>query len=366
MNNPINIITSDKNWLEPKAIEQLRQVAALPGVVQSIGLPDLHPGKTPVGAAFITEGIIYPHLIGNDIGCGMSLFQTEIEHRKFGLDRMTKRLEGVSLDRIDSSGASISAPSTLFDRSLGTVGGGNHFAEFQMVHAIHDYETFDGLGMEENRIALLVHSGSRGFGRNILERFIFEHQAQHGLAIGTPGFAQYLAEHDQAVAWAHANRRLIGHRILKALGLKPELSPVLESMHNALSPMDIGNATQFIHRKGAAPYDPAGVIIPGSRGSLTYLVVPTGDAAITGYSLAHGAGRKWDRNVCQTKLLGKYTKDSIRTTRLKSRVVCDEPRLLFEEAPEAYKNIDTVIQTLIDWGLAKVVATFKPLLTYKN
>jgi release factor H-coupled RctB family protein len=76
MNN-VTIISSEKNWLEQNAVNQLNQISTLPGVVRAVGLPDLHPGKTPVGAAIITEDIIYPHLVGNDIGCGMSMFMTE-------------------------------------------------------------------------------------------------------------------------------------------------------------------------------------------------------------------------------------------------------------------------------------------------
>ncbi|WP_278183725.1 RtcB family protein [Ruminiclostridium cellulolyticum] len=70
-------------------------MASLPGVVNAVGLPDLHPGKTPVGIAIITEGIIYPHLVGNDIGCGMALFMTELERRKLKLDRLVKKAESL-------------------------------------------------------------------------------------------------------------------------------------------------------------------------------------------------------------------------------------------------------------------------------
>ena len=74
MNTKTTIITSEKNWLEHTAITQLDALANLDGAIQVVGLPDLHAGKTPVGLALVTENKIYPHIIGNDIGCGMSLY----------------------------------------------------------------------------------------------------------------------------------------------------------------------------------------------------------------------------------------------------------------------------------------------------
>ena len=68
------LISNHKNWVEQAAKDQLAGVSRLPGVVKTVGLPDLHPGKTPVGMAVLSQGLFYPHLIGNDIGCGMSLF----------------------------------------------------------------------------------------------------------------------------------------------------------------------------------------------------------------------------------------------------------------------------------------------------
>jgi release factor H-coupled RctB family protein len=123
---------------------------------------------------------------------------------------------------------------------------------------------------------------------------------------------------------------------------------------------------QYIHRKGAAPADQGVTVIPGSRGSLTYLVMPTGNTSVSGYSVAHGAGRKWERKVCKGRLESKYTKETIKSNRFKGRIICNDPKLLFEEAPEAYKNVEAVIQSLIELNLITVIATLKPVLTYKN
>lgn len=360
--NDITIISSEKNWMESAAIDQLNKAAALDGMVRAIGLPDLHPGKTPVGAVFITEGILYPHLIGNDIGCGMSLFMTDVENRKFKLERATKKLEALSeLKQIDISDLA----ADNMDASLGTIGGGNHFAEFQAVEKICDLEEFNIMRLDKNKIMLLVHSGSRGHGEKILSSFTKEYGVVKGLGEGSEEGKRYMAQHDEALKWATFNRELIAFRLLKAAGVSTEVAKMLDNVHNCVSAKTIGNHLQYIHRKGAASADQGNVVIPGSRGSLTYLVKPSADTAFSGYSLAHGAGRKWERGMCKGRLEGIYTKENIKQTKLNGTVICKDKNLLFEEASEAYKNIDIIIQSLVDFGLIKVIATLKPILTVK-
>ena len=84
----VRLFASSKSWIEGEAVRQLYATAKLDGVRLAVGFPDLHPGKgTPVGAAFVTEGVIYPHLIGGDIGCSMALFKTDLVRRDAKLDR---------------------------------------------------------------------------------------------------------------------------------------------------------------------------------------------------------------------------------------------------------------------------------------
>jgi len=92
----IRLIASDKTWIEGSALDQLNHTASLPGVVYAVGFPDLHPGKgTPVGAAIVSRGIIHPRLPGNDIGCAMSFWATDLAARKLKLDRWAGRLAGL-------------------------------------------------------------------------------------------------------------------------------------------------------------------------------------------------------------------------------------------------------------------------------
>ena len=106
-------------------------------------------------------------------------------------------------------------------------------------------------------------------------------------------------------------------------------------------------------------------MIPGSRGSLSYLVKPLGEGESRAWSLAHGAGRKWARSEARLRMRERFGKEQLVQTSLGSRVICGERDLLYEEAPAAYKNIEAVVQDLVDAGLVSVIATFRPLLTYK-
>ncbi|PTB83457.1 RNA ligase RtcB family protein, partial [Sulfurovum lithotrophicum] len=122
----------------------------------------------------------------------------------------------------------------------------------------------------------------------------------------------------------------------------------------------------WLHRKGATPTNKGAVIIAGSRGTLSYLVMPTEQTAKSNYSLAHGAGRKWERSSAEAKLRNRYTKTDLERTIIGSRVLCRDSKLLYEEAPQAYKNIDIVIDDLVEEGLATIIASFRSILTYKE
>lgn len=360
----ITLIASDKNWIEGDAIQQLESVAQLPGMHLAVGLPDLHPGRGhPIGAAFFSQGYVYPHLVGNDIGCGMGLWQSDLPVRKLKLDKWLKKLSGLedgfldTADLLEQHGLN-GGP---FDSALGTIGGGNHFAELQQLTEVHDPEVLAAAGLDPKRLVLLVHSGSRGLGESILREHIEQHQGA-GLATSSRAFESYLERHNQAVAWARVNRLAIQARFLEALGSSGHC--VLDVCHNSVTPQDYNGQPGWLHRKGAAPADRGLVVIPGSRGSLSYLVEPRSDAG-SGWSVAHGAGRKWKRSESKGRLR-HLKKDELKRTDLGSWVICENKNLLYEEAPQAYKNIDRVVQDLVDAGYCRVVAVLKPLITYKT
>jgi release factor H-coupled RctB family protein len=122
----------------------------------------------------------------------------------------------------------------------------------------------------------------------------------------------------------------------------------------------------WIHRKGAVEDTGSPLVIPGSRGALSYLVQPIGDAGARAWSLAHGAGRKWSRSESRQRMRGRFRMEELTHTAFGGRVICEERELLYEEAPAVYKDIGRVIADLVDAGCVSVIATFRPLLTYKT
>jgi release factor H-coupled RctB family protein len=362
----VRLIASDKAWIEGKAIEQLHAAARLAGMELAVGFPDLHPGKgIPVGAAFVSRGLFHPTLAGNDIGCAMSLWATGLPRRKLKLERWAKRITG--LDRPwdgDMAGwcARYDLPESGHNASLGTIGGGNHFAELQVVADVRDRTAFDRLGLVADEALLLIHSGSRSLGEAIYRELLARHGA-NPLHEGTADAERYLASHDHACRFARASRGLIAHRFGEQIGADVRL--VSDVMHNAVAREDWRGVPAWIHRKGAASSREGALVIPGSRGTLSYLVMPTGDGEAAAWSLAHGAGRRWQRGYAKPRLSHKYRVDDLERTDLGGYVICEDRELIYEEAPQAYKDIGGVIADLEAASLISVIAELKPVLTYK-
>lgn len=366
LSNGVSLIASDTTWIEDKALQQLHTTAQLPGMRQVVGMPDLHPGRGyPVGAAFFSTQVIYPALVGNDIGCGMALWQTDISSIRPNLDKLEKKIGNIDLpldEQWDEEREQLGLPVTGHEHSLGTIGGGNHFAELQQLDQVYDSEALQALELNPKALLLLVHSGSRGLGEAILRRHVDQHGHQP-LEVDSVAGAQYLQQHNEALRFAEANRRLIAERLL--CNLRAKGHAVLDINHNLVSPANVDGISGWLHRKGATPSDVGPVVIPGSRGDYSYLVQPI-PATASLYSLAHGAGRKWLRSDCKGRLDARFSFEQLKRTQLGSRVICEDRGLMYEEAPEAYKSIDSVVGSLRDAGLVKIIARLKPVLTYKR
>lgn len=381
----VSIIASDRLWLEDAALQQAKTTSNLPGMHRVVGLPDLHPGRGyPVGAAFFSVGRLYPALVGNDIGCGMALWQTDLLAGKAKLDKMDKQLgnldelldddewnslehvDPVLAGRVDALAAALRTAGldTAHLRSLGTIGRGNHFAELQVVDRIECGETLSKTALAPKCLQLLVHSGSRGLGQAILSGHVDEH-GHNGLVEGEPAALAYLRLHDVAVQFAEVNRAVIAARIFRRLRCDAKL--VLDLNHNTVTPAHVDGCQGWLHRKGATPSDLGLVMLPGSRDDYSYLIEPVADqGALSLHSLAHGAGRKWQRTDCKDRLVRLATPSQLSRTSLGGRVICNDRALIYEEAPQAYKNVDSVLGSLVGAGLARVVYRSKPLLTYKT
>jgi release factor H-coupled RctB family protein len=357
----VRVVSGAKSWIESEAVRQLYATARLEGIKLAVGLPDLHPGKGhPVGAVFVSDGMIHPAIIGNDIGCGMGFWQTDLACRKVRLDRwaslpfdLEEPWEGDMNDWLSNE----RLPATGFDAALGTLGAGNHFVELQRMDEVTDRAELKNLGIEADRLFLLVHSGSRGLGEAVLRA----HLENNGcVAADSVAGAHYLGGHDLAVRWAASNRKLLARRFLDLLGADAEC--LWHATHNAIS-HENGN---WVHRKGASPAGNGFVIIPGSRGAFSYIVATNGDLDGTARSLPHGAGRKWSRSESRLRVREYQKASQLTQTALGSRVICENRNLLYEEAPLAYKNVETVVDDLKQAGLIRVLARLRPLLTYKT
>ena len=128
------IIADHKTIPEGSAIQQLTRVANLDHIHAAAAMPDLHPGRGyPVGAAFFSQTHLYPALIGGDIGCGMALWQTDLAARKHSVDKLLRRIGDLESPLDDAWQPHIAAllgtDNIPYRHALGTIGGGNHFAE---------------------------------------------------------------------------------------------------------------------------------------------------------------------------------------------------------------------------------------------
>ncbi|KAI9324461.1 tRNA-splicing ligase RtcB-domain-containing protein [Zopfochytrium polystomum] len=372
------VLLAESAPVDPDAMQQLRATARLPGMLRAVGLPDLCPGnRFPVGAAFVVEGRIYPELIGGDIGCGMTLYTlptlsadrinaAKIAARLHSLDRpyprsRTRRWLGDLLSPDPPSNtitSELTPAAAVLEDAFGTIGAGNHFAELQVVDEVRDAAALAALGLDAGRAVLLVHSGSRRVGKDVLDRYVDAARGagagggggNSGLAVaeGTREFAAYMREHDRACAWARRNRVVIARRWVRMVfGLDEGCGDdddddedeaadraaeggaelcggravkLIDIWHNNVEVLSVGGdgaggggeeRRRFVHRKGAAPSTHGIVPIPGSRGARTYLVRPlTDDAAAQercGYSLPHGAGRLLTRTKARTHVASLYS-----------------------------------------------------------
>ncbi len=352
----MQVIANAATWMEGSAIEQLQQTAQLPGMLAVAGMPDLHPGRGyPVGAAFFSRDCFYPALVGNDIGCGMAFFQTDLPRQKWSGPKLAEKLGNID--------APLEQP-----YNLGTIGGGNHFAEVQQLETLYlnpEQARQQLPWLQAKALQLLVHSGSRGWGEVILRSHVdaFGHA---GLPANSLAAADYLHQHDAALEFARHNRQRIAQRMLDKWRAQGDC--VLDIHHNFVAPALVNGQAGWLHRKGATPADQGLVMIPGSRGDYSYLVRPIlGQAsAMVLHSLAHGAGRKWMRSECKGKLGSRVRLDDLLKSSMGNTVVCKDKALLYEEAPQAYKKIETIIAALEEAGLIEKLARFKPVMTYKT
>ncbi len=396
------VVARSDVWMEGEGVDQLARVAALPGCVCAVGMPDLHAGRgIPVGAVFAFRDRVRPDLVGGDAGCGVRL--AGVGGVRMSLDAIERRvasaleedplagcdgaalfaavwgggaralaeLDGVpdamaelaSAEPADTLGAS-GDPEPFragFEAQLGSVGGGNHFVEIARVASVPDADGAAEVGLSKGGLAVLAHSGSRGLGGAVARRW--SSRELLGDAI-----APYLADLAGACRFAAANRFVLAYRMLRALGAaRPgKIAGGFDVTHNSVVRELYAGAPAWIHRKGAAPARGAEpTVVLGSRGAPSW-VLRASDCEAGLRSVAHGAGRRMGRSEARDKLKARYTRAELVRTRLGGRVLCGDPELLYEEHPDAYKPVGPVVASLVEAGLGTPLAELQPLLTVKR
>jgi tRNA-splicing ligase RtcB len=300
------------------------------------------------------------------------------------LDRIESR---GSLHEADSSEVSETAKSRGRDQ-LGTMGAGNHFVEVDVIDHVFDDAAAALSGIREGQVVFQIHTGSRGLGHQIATDFLkvmARAMRQHRITVPDPQLAcvpfrsdegqRYFRAMSAGANFAWANRQMITHEVRRAWALTfgaggGPLAIVYDVAHNIakLEEHTLGGHSQrlVVHRKGATrAFENQPVLIPGSMGTASYLLLGSRDAMSETFgSTCHGAGRRMSRTKARKEIDGNELK--ARMKRLGIVVASGSMKGLVEEAPEAYKDVDAVVDVVHRAGIATKVARLRPVAVVKG
>jgi tRNA-splicing ligase RtcB len=437
--------------LEPGCIDQVANVAALPGIVgSSLAMPDIHTGYGfPIGgvAAFDAEdGIVSPGGVGYDINCGVRLLRSNLRREK--VSPRLKELVGLlyneipagvgskgrirlgpddekkiltkgarwaieqgfgtetDLEMTESGGCIGGADPGLISQKAyergraqqGTLGSGNHFIEVQYIEEVFDEAVANSFGLFPGHVAVMVHTGSRGFGHQVCTDFleIMEEAARkYKITLNDKELAcapvrsresqDYLSAMSAAANYAWANRQCLAHwtreTFMSFFGMGPAdlgMGLVYDVAHNIakLESHTVNGKKRklLVHRKGATRAFPPGhpelpdlyrhtgqpVIIPGDMGRASYVLAGTDKAMQETFgSACHGAGRIMSRHQAIKKAKGRAIWRELEDQGVIVKSTGRET--LAEEMPEAYKDVSEVVDVVHKAGIAKKVARLRPM-----
>ncbi|HLF26957.1 MAG TPA: RtcB family protein [Anaerolineae bacterium] len=286
---------------------------------------------------------------------------------------------------------------------LGTLGAGNHFIEVDEVTAIFDEEAARVLGLFPGQIVTQVHCGSRGFGHQVCTDYVSQFQTavrKYGIQLpdrelvcapfDSPEGQDYFGAMACAANYAFANRQVLAHfirasfeEVLAGHVKNFDLHQVYDIAHNMgkLEVHSVGGQSikVCVHRKGATrafgpgseglPPDlkPMGqpVLIPGSMGTASWVLLGTAGAMEQSFgSTCHGAGRVMSRSRAKKEIRGEQLRDELQSRGIKVRA--GSMPGLAEEAPQAYKDVDRVIEVVSKAGIARKVARLEPVAVIKG
>jgi tRNA-splicing ligase RtcB len=427
-----------------RSLDQLMNVATLPGVTRCVyGMPDVHEGYGfPVGgvaAMRAEDGVISPGGVGYDINCGvrllisdldvsavrprlkelvhelsrtvpsgtgrgsrLSLSEAELDRVladgcRYLLERELATMDDLeateangSLSRADPAAVSTRAKARGRDQ-LGTLGSGNHFLEVELVEDLLDPAAARAYGLDAGRIAVLVHTGSRGLGHQVCTdyvRLMDQVMPTYGITLPDRELAcapfvsaegkRYFAAMCAAANFAWCNRQQITHLVRgvfrRFFGAAGGLRLLYDVAHNIAKLEEHDGELLCVHRKGATrsfgpnhPETPARyrrvgqpVFIPGSMGTRSYVLAGTDEALAQSFgSACHGAGRAMSRHAAKRAQPGHEVRRELEAQGI--AVECPSSGELAEEAPFAYKDVDRVVDVVHRAGLARRVARLRPI-----
>ena len=373
-----------KSWcadIEPGAIEQINNLTTHSRRVGHIAImPDCHQGYgMPIGGVAALRDAISPNMVGVDIGCGVLTVETDIvdipreklkelmgavrKHIPVGFNRHSEQqVHPIFNDKAWDETVICKREKDKARFQIGTLGGGNHFIEFQ-----ED---------EDKKLWIMIHSGSRNLGKQVCDHYSaiakklsadwgYTQEVKNDLAFLPSGSEEgklYIKEMSLCLDFARINRRTMLCKIEELLEEILDDSPlysysdIINVHHNYATRFNVDGVMCWLHRKGATSAKKGETgIIPGSMGTSSYIVEGLGNRD-SHYSCSHGAGRLLSRTAA---------KNTLDVTTVAAKL--DELGIVhgirhkndLEEAPEAYKDIDEVMEAQRD--LVKVIKKLKPI-----
>ncbi|MCK9442577.1 MAG: RtcB family protein [Methanothrix sp.] len=380
------------NWaslIDKETIEQAKTFANIDVVFDHISLmPDSHVGcDVPIGSVIATKNAIIPSSVGVDIGCGMAFIETNIPISLIKsintVDSNLLRTMLLTIKKViplgfahhsepQSSYLLDNPPDYIYDipviveeiekakYQLGTLGGGNHFIELQ--------------SNEKDNLCLMLHSGSRNFGYKIADYFnkITKEIGFPYLFVDDKNGKDYISSMQFALEFAKENRRIMMERFKSVVfnlikkytnSISVEIVQEVNIHHNYASLEEHYGEQVWVHRKGAIRVDKGIIgIIPGSMGTSSYIVKGKGNKE-SFCSASHGSGRKMGRNVFNKQYSIEEAEKSMNGIEHLGWSIDRKGKIDLSEAPEAYKDIDIVINNELD--LVDIIMKLKPIANLK-
>ncbi|MEW6567534.1 MAG: RtcB family protein [Chloroflexota bacterium] len=307
------------------------------------------------------------------------------------------RIEGADPDCVSGRAKERGRP------QLGTLGAGNHFIEVDLVEQVFHAEAAAAMGLAEGMLALQIHCGSRGFGHQICSDYVHEFQSavqRYGIRLpdrelvcaplNAPEGRRYVAAMACAANYAFANRQILAHHARRSFEQvfaerfdDWSLRQVYDIAHNMGKIEDHiidGQRLRLcVHRKGAtrafgpgfeglpAEYRALGqpVLVPGSMGTASWVLLGTEESMRLSFgSTCHGAGRVMSRHQAKRSIRGERLRQELEAQGV--RIQAGSMPGLAEEAPQAYKQVDDVVEVVAQAGIAVRVARLKPVVVVKG